>query len=881
MKTKILLGIMSLAVGLLSASCDDDDDYSIAKGQLVKSYVTGSSDVTANSAVLHGTVEGLESQSSAAYEVGFYYGSSEQALTEKVAGSLDGSDVTAQLSNLTTNRTIYYQLYVTLQKTVTYKGEVKSLVTTDARAVTADAAQVTAFGATLGGSLSDAPADATCGIVIATAPEAEAVRAGVEVEAASLASSFAIEQAGLLPNHTYYYAAFLNVGAGTVYGDVKQFTTADHLLDIDNDFVDLGLSTKWCRYNLGAGSETELGGYFAFGALDGLSSSTSLDDYPVCDNIYRTANDVVNVTYGKATIPTADEYAELFACKHVWTEKDGVAGIEFTGPNGNTLFMPAAGKRTGSTVADCGEQGHYMTGSVNPSNSSFAVCYNFGSSNNDKGTSPRFVSLSVRPVTVAKNVPFKKEWLYNTWEIDLTEDGEYEVFPGPVYFYGSDDSWATVTNNEPIVGNSWAWEADFAGNSWTVGDDARNCRGSMKFFKGKGDVDSVIVTRYVDDMEYVSKGTFTVDEENKTISFSGEGVAALYPSSYNGGLAEEPATNVRILSLTDKSMQMMVFRNDGQALGVNYVTALYKYGYKAKLTCYGGDCEDGWSSATLKVPGADPEGTYTLTFKTGNAREGGIVYLLEIEGFAAAYPNSIVTINQIKADGQAVKFDANKFFYGNLEGDGNYRVELYNIWGCGHNASYNGVADSPFRSGGGEVAGAEAALAFEQTFEVTFSIKKEMPQTLSYPIKFITVNPDWGGPWDYNEGQAVKVIYENNQYKIDPASNTFNFKYVSDAHAAGSIMTFFQIDGFPFKQPSVTFNGIRLDGVELTGYDASKIINSEDSGNYRYELWNCYGATKGNCAFGTANGDVMESLAFSQSMEISFTMNSLFTEPAW
>lgn len=879
MKTKILLGIMSLAVGLLSASCDDDDDYSIAKGQLVKSYVTGSSDVTANSAVLHGTVEGLESQSSAAYEVGFYYGSSDQALTEKVLGSLDGSDVTAQLSNLTTNRTIYYQLYVTLQKTVTYKGEVKSLVTTDALAVTADAAQVTAFGATLGGSLSDAPADATCGIVIATAPEAEAVRAGVEVEAASLASSFAIEQAGLLPNHTYYYAAFLNVGAGTVYGDVKQFTTADHQLDIDNDFVDLGLSTKWCRYNLGAGSETELGGYFAFGALDGLSSSTSLDDYPVCDNIYRTANDVVNVTYGKATIPTADEYAELFACKHVWTEKDGVAGIEFTGPNGNTLFMPAAGKRTGSTVADCGEQGHYMTGSVNPSNSSFAVCYNFGSSNNDKGTSPRFVSLSVRPVTVAKNVPFKKEWLYNTWEIDLTEDGEYEVFPGPVYFYGSDDSWATVTNNEPIVGNSWAWEADFAGNSWTVGGDARNCRGSMKFFKGKGDVDSVIVTRYVDDMEYVSKGTFTVDEENKTISFSGEGVAALYPSSYNGGLAEEPATNVRILSLTEKSMQMVGYRSgDNQALSFNYVTALYKYGYTAKLTCYDGN-DDNWASATLKIPG-DPsaiDGKYTLTFKTDNPRSGGIVYVLDIEGFAAAYPNAIVTIDEIKADGSQVLYDASKFFYGDLEGYGKYRVELFNIWGCGHTEKWDAVADSPFRSGGGEVS-KETALAFNSTFEVTFTVKKEMT-SLSYPVNLVTINPGWGGTWGYNAGQVVNVIYENNRYRIDPT--TLNFKYESDAHAAGSIMTYFQIDGFPFKQPSVTFNGIRLDGVEQTGYDASKIINSEDSGNYRYELWNCYGATKGNCAFGTANGDVMESLAFSQSMEISFTMNSLFTEPAW
>ncbi|MFR5759500.1 MAG: hypothetical protein ACLUE2_18150 [Bacteroides cellulosilyticus] len=39
------------------------------------------------------------------------------------------------------NQTIYYQAYVALQGKVTYKGEVKSLVLTNARATTGDAAR--------------------------------------------------------------------------------------------------------------------------------------------------------------------------------------------------------------------------------------------------------------------------------------------------------------------------------------------------------------------------------------------------------------------------------------------------------------------------------------------------------------------------------------------------------------------------------------------------------------------------------------------------------------------------------------------------------------------------------------------------------------------
>lgn len=156
MKNKILFGIMTLVIGMFVAGCSDDD-YAISKQPLLTndSVVTGSADVTPTSATLHGTVTGLEEQASSAYATGFNYGASSDALTEKVAAT-GGSEFAATISG-SVNQTFYYQAYVTLQGKVTYQGEVKSLVLTNARATTGDATGVGANKATLAGSLADFP----------------------------------------------------------------------------------------------------------------------------------------------------------------------------------------------------------------------------------------------------------------------------------------------------------------------------------------------------------------------------------------------------------------------------------------------------------------------------------------------------------------------------------------------------------------------------------------------------------------------------------------------------------------------------------------------------------------------------------------------------
>ena len=141
MKNKILFGIMALVMGIWATGCSDDD-YAINQQPLLtdNSVVTGSADVTATSATLHGTVSGLESQASSAYVIGFNYGAAADALTERIIAT--GGETFTATVNGSLNQTIYYQAYVTLQGKVTYKGEVKSLVLTNARATTGDASQI-------------------------------------------------------------------------------------------------------------------------------------------------------------------------------------------------------------------------------------------------------------------------------------------------------------------------------------------------------------------------------------------------------------------------------------------------------------------------------------------------------------------------------------------------------------------------------------------------------------------------------------------------------------------------------------------------------------------------------------------------------------------
>lgn len=865
-------------MGIFMTGCSDDD-YSISNTPLLtdESVTTGSADVTVTSATFHGTVKGLEEQNASAYALGFYYGKSEDNLSEKVAAT-GSSEFQATVSGMPGD-VVYYQAYVTLQGRVTYKGSVQSAIMTDAKAITGDPKDLTANSVILTGKLEKAPQEATSGIVISGVEGSEKVRAGVRIVAAGINDNYEIKAEGLLPNTTYHYTAYLDLGNGTVYGEDRTFTTAPADFNPDTDLVDLGLSTKWAKYNVGATDEKQLGGLFGFGDMTGFQTSINLEDYASAD-IYKTDRDVANKVYGSwVTMPTIDEFEELFTeCKKEWVEdtENHVAGYKFTGPNGNSIFLPAAGTRTQGNVSGEGLNGYYLSGSINATDNRFAMAYNFDQNSSRRTTTPVYQALAIRPVSVAKNVKFDKTKLYNTWEFDLKPDGSHYKFVGPVFFYGKDACWASYTNNQPVVGETTGWDADFASISWAI-SSADHCQGTMTFYQDEDGNDKVKVHQVQADGSYKdSEGTFTVDEKNKTITMT---IDPLNAVEYIGGITRTDETKIKVMSLSDEALQLGVIRSsDGQLMIYNYVTSDVKNGYVAKLTAWG----DGgnWDGASTVVSGGSKAvGQYTVKLETTEARTNGKVYVLDLEGFAAKYPKALVRIDAIKADGQDLKFDANKFHYGDIEDNGNYRIELFNIWGSGT------AQNSPFRASGGPGEAGEPALAFNKTLEVTFTVVSTTSDgTGVYTPTFNAVR-GWGEGeaqlWGYNDGSTLKVVKsDKGQYSLE--NDQFDMTYEGSGFEGGTIMTFIEfadLYGF-FPGTHSTLDEFYLDG-QAVSYDKSKVVDANENPKYRLELFNCYGSTKDNCAFGVKDGDLMRELGFNKSMRAKFTVHSLFPVPEW
>lgn len=866
-------------MGIFMTGCSDDD-YSVNKNPLLddSSVVTGSADVTATSATFHGTVKGLEDQAATAYATGFMYGDSETNLSEKASASSD-AEFSATITGMP-GQVVYYQAFVTLQGRLTYKGAVQQAVLTDAKAITGEVKDLTANSAVLQGSLQLAPSEAASGIVISGKEGQENVRAGVRIMASGINDNYEIKAEGLLPNTTYHYTAYLDLGNGTVYGEERSFTTPDAEFNPDEDLVDLGLSTKWCKYNVGATKATDLGGLFGFGDMTGFQTSINLEDYASAD-IYKTDRDVANKVYGSwVTMPTIDEFEELFTeCKKEWIEdtENHVAGYKFTGPNGNSIFLPAAGTRTQGTVSGEGLNGYYLSGSINATDNRFAMAYSFDKNAARRTATPVYQALAIRPVSVAKNVKFDKTKLYNTWEFDLKPDESHYKFVGPVFFYGKDACWASYTNNQPVVGETTGWDAEYANiKSWAI-TDPNHCGGTMTFYMDEEGNDKVKVHQILADGSYKdSEGTFTVDAKGKTITMS---VDPLNPVEYQGGITRTDETKIKVMSLSDEALQLGVIRSsDGQLMIYNYVTSDVKNGYVAKLTAWG----DGgnWDGASTVVSGGSKAvGQYTVKLETTEARTNGKVYVLDLEGFAAKYPKALVRIDAIKADGQDLKYDANKFHYGDLEGKGNYRIELFNIWGTGT------AQNSPFRANGGPGEAGEPALAFNKTLEVTFTVVSTTSDgTGVYTPTFNAVR-GWGEGeaqlWGYNDGSTLKVVKsDKGQYSIE--NNQFDMTYEGSGFEGGTIMTFVEIAdlyGF-FSGTHSTLDEFYLDGKAVS-YDKSKVVDANENPKYRLELFNCYAATKDNCAFGVKDGDLMRELGFNKSMRAKFTVHSLFAVPQW
>ena len=172
--------------------------------------------------------------------------------------------------------------------------------------------------------------------------------------------------------------------------------------------VDLGLSVCWAGWNVGASSPEGYGNYYAWGETTTKSSYTQ-SSYQYFDgsnyvnigsNISGTQYDVARAQWGGSwRMPTKAEFQELKErCTWTWTTYNNVNGYKVTGPNGNSIFLPAVGCRLGTKLDYRGSQGCYWSGSRYESYQSNAYRLNFNSGGRIVDYKWREFGRTVRPV---------------------------------------------------------------------------------------------------------------------------------------------------------------------------------------------------------------------------------------------------------------------------------------------------------------------------------------------------------------------------------------------------------------------------------------------------------------------------------------------------
>jgi len=394
-------------VAQLQAAIDMQNSY------FVPAVTTGTaSNITATSATLSGNVTsaGVASVTSR----GFLYGTNSSDLTQTVLGGSGTGSYTASLSGLTSGTTYYYKAFATNNAGTAY-GEIMSFTTPNLPTVTTgSASSVTATGATLSGNVTSAGgATVTArGFLYGT----NSNNLSQTVQNGSGTGSFTKSLTGLTSGTTYYYKAYATNSAGTAYGELMSFTTQTASTSYSDPtgylngygYVDLGLpsGTKWATCNVGASTPTAYGNYYAWGETTTKETyNSSTYTYSGNQTTLPSSADAATANWGAGwRMPTQTEMNELLDnCTQVWTTQNGVNGRLFTGSNGNSIFLPAAGYRYGSELSGAGSGGYYWSSSLDSGYTDYAWNLVFGSDGCGMYSYYRNYGFTVRAVCQSQN----------------------------------------------------------------------------------------------------------------------------------------------------------------------------------------------------------------------------------------------------------------------------------------------------------------------------------------------------------------------------------------------------------------------------------------------------------------------------------------------
>ena len=194
------------------------------------------------------------------------------------------------------------------------------------------------------------------------------------------------------------------------------------------EYVEMGGGLKWATCNVGAALPWQYGDYFQWGTTVPLSVDYNWAHYPFMEAGHTDASHITkyNSTDGKETFadyeyvddaarqrwgstwrtPTDSEWNNLFSYNtKSWVDDymgTGVSGLLVTSYAGNSIFLPAAGQRSGGDLNSAGTYGYYWSSVCCPAASNMsdqAYWMYFKDGYSGLGNLFRFYGNSIRPVS--------------------------------------------------------------------------------------------------------------------------------------------------------------------------------------------------------------------------------------------------------------------------------------------------------------------------------------------------------------------------------------------------------------------------------------------------------------------------------------------------
>ena len=422
------LALLTVAMIVGFASCEDDFGPEHTRpdsgGDLATVTTNNVTSITANSAICGGNVTSDGGNTITAR--GICWSTSQKPTTEDNA-TYSGTGIgsfTANITGLEAGTTYYVRAYAVNSKGTAY-GTQKAFTTTTTdggsseelpTVTTNGVTSVTENSAVCGGNVSSDGGSTVTARGVCWSTSQNPTTNDNTTYNGSDTGSFTSNISGLTAGTTYYVRAYAVNSQGTAYGMQKTFTTtttggggggATTGTINGHDWVDLGLPSglKWATCNIGSTTPEGYGNYYAWGETTTKSSYTKENSVTFGQQINDFSG---NATYDAARanwgstwrMPTRAEMQELVNnCTGVWTSQNGVNGMRVTGPNGNSIFLPAAGRCDGSSRLYVGESGYYWSSAPYESDTSSAYRLSFYGGGRNVNWGNRSNGHPVRPVS--------------------------------------------------------------------------------------------------------------------------------------------------------------------------------------------------------------------------------------------------------------------------------------------------------------------------------------------------------------------------------------------------------------------------------------------------------------------------------------------------